>query len=348
MNYRKITFFIYIALFLGCQKQQEQVYDEFQSSFKDTKTESVVGENIALDMNELFFSYMFEMTYINDMVLINDFDSEYNLKIVDLENKSVRRFGKKGRGPYEMKSAMSSFSIDYVNNLVYVTDNVNYYQYSSDSLKVAIDDPLKYFEIKNNGGAFIYSTYANGNQVMGSMFEKRIGLINLDDFKLETNYEYETGGPLTNQAYFFNHPSKEMCVYFHSASAIMGIVKYQNGTIETKEKFWWRTKSKEVNDGQMRTTIPDANPRNGFITATVSSKYIYALYSGKTLKNKSKDAFNDFAINDIVYVFDWEGKPVKKYALDQQVRSIAINEKEKILYAASYAEDEPHLIKFNL
>lgn len=66
--------------------------------------------------------------------------------------------------------------------------------------------------------------------------------------------------------------------------------------------------------------------RLAFQDASVTDKYIYLLYSGK--KNKERQSF----YGAFVYVFDWDGNPVKKLTLDKSVLSIAASQDDKILY----------------
>lgn len=83
--------------------------------------------------------------------------------------------------------------------------------------------------------------------------------------------------------------------------------------------------------------------RVGFCGLTCSDKYIYALYSGKTMENLS-DAFRA----SYVFVYDWNGNPVKYYHLDKELfGDIGVDEKAGILYGIGY-DPEGCIIEYKL
>ncbi len=66
--------------------------------------------------------------------------------------------------------------------------------------------------------------------------------------------------------------------------------------------------------------------RSAFLNASVTEKYIYLLYSGK---NKKADKY---FYGEYIYVFDWNGNPIKKLTLDKSVLCIAVSQDDKVLY----------------
>ncbi|MEN6455651.1 MAG: BF3164 family lipoprotein, partial [Prolixibacteraceae bacterium] len=111
---------------------------------------------------------------------------------------------------------------------------------------------------------------------------------------------------------------------------------------------WWKSGQKELlGDNGRISALPARDERNGFITAAVTEKFVYALYSGKVMDRRTLESLSDAFLSKYVYVFDWQGRLVKRYQLDQEVRSIAVNANDEALYAASY-EGEPHLVVYKL
>lgn len=74
----------------------------------------------------------------------------------------------------------------------------------------------------------------------------------------------------------------------------------------------------------------------GFLSLSYDASYVYLLYSGSSLLDKESSAYT----SNIVLVYNWEGIPVKRYALDYSVISIhirnnmlwCIGENHKYLY----------------
>ena len=99
--------------------------------------------------------------------------------------------------------------------------------------------------------------------------------------------------------------------------------------------------------GGIVTVIPPSDDRNCFMSCTSSEEYIFALYSGELRANNSGGSF-DPSYGKIIYVFDGEGNPIKTLLLDRPVRSIAMDEKNQVLYASTIMDKNPKLVKFSL
>ncbi len=339
----RICLMFFILLF-GCVTDPG---DEFINSFKQTPTIELQSIPIKLKQDTPFLSYMFEMIYSDSLLFINEFpDPEYCMKIVDLRHNTIRNFAKKGKGPFEMQSQACDFSVDYLNRNLYVTDHSFYSIYSIDSLLCYKDNPQSRFSIRPQEGSFLRTTYCNG-YVIGSGIKNRFALLNIKTKEYKGKYQYPTG-LLVDQANFYSHPRKNIVAYFNLKSATMGLLHILNDTMTMKEHSWWKSKNKEIINGQGSRIIPGKDEKNGFITTTVSEKYIYTLYSGKNLDRRSIEKLTNAFVSQYIYVLDWEGIPVKRFKLDQEVRAITIDDRNNTIYAGSNEGGEPHIIKYQL
>ncbi|HAC21725.1 MAG TPA: hypothetical protein DCF91_06455 [Porphyromonadaceae bacterium] len=86
----------------------------------------------------------------------------------------------------------------------------------------------------------------------------------------------------------------------------------------------------EAKSLEMNILSTNADTKKAYVNICSTNQYIYALYSGKR-----KGGESNYNLGNCVYVFDWNGKPVKKYLLDQDLIYFDINEKEQRLYAVS-------------
>lgn len=77
---------------------------------------------------------------------------------------------------------------------------------------------------------------------------------------------------------------------------------------------------------------PAKDVKIGFMDAFIRPNRIYLLYSGKIADQRERG--NEVFCNT-VYVFDWEGRPLKKYTLDEGVTQIAIDKDETFLWGGS-------------
>ena len=77
--------------------------------------------------------------------------------------------------------------------------------------------------------------------------------------------------------------------------------------------------------------FPDKNSSIGYIDITSCDQYVYALHSDKTIQN----AYS----SNIIYVFDWDGNPVRKYNLPKDAYYITVDNNGKHLYTAIKDDD---------
>lgn len=80
--------------------------------------------------------------------------------------------------------------------------------------------------------------------------------------------------------------------------------------------------------------------RLAFLNASVTDKYIYLLYSGKG--NREHKSF----YGEYIYVFDWNGNPVKKLTMSKSVLCIAVSQDDKVLY--TFDEASQYVLYSNL
>lgn len=72
--------------------------------------------------------------------------------------------------------------------------------------------------------------------------------------------------------------------------------------------------------------------RFAFLDGTVTNKHIYLMYSGRSRKEKNYNKSN------AVYVYDWNGRPVRQLQLDRYVSGIAVSADDQNFYAIDQAQ----------
>ncbi|AUP78668.1 BF3164 family lipoprotein [Flavivirga eckloniae] len=341
-------YLIFVSILISCSKTYNK---DFEIYFTEVKTVDLKSDKVRLKYDsETFFSQIPEMIFVDSLLIINDRNPDYTMKIINLKNNKVQNFGKKGRGPNEFQIPFSKVSVDKFSKKIYIRNSSNYHIYSIDSLKKGkeLNKPLSKFEIKLSDTQFLINTYCK-NYIIGGTYKTPIGLYNIKTKASTEKYEYDTGGSLGNQANFFSHPSKPKVIYIQSNSEIMGIVTIKNDDVERKELSWWKENNEQVTEGGKTHAKSkySSNNRRSFMSATTSENYIYILYSGKPV-GTTKESYNKARLCDMIYVFDWEGNAIKKYRLDQDVTSIALDEKNNLLYASSYGDGSPYIVKYKL
>lgn len=348
MKIIKYILALYIVFLYGCKETErdDSVFVDFEEVEEVKLTNS---KNLSLENEEEeFFSYLFEMTYANGLLFINDPVSEYNMKIVDIDSKLIRKFGKRGRGPGEFKSQMCRASIDRRKNELYVTDNYDYFVYDLDSLKNSQDEPVRSFNFKTEHN-YLSTTYCQDGYIVGGTYDNRFGIFDIEKKVSKSSYDYDGAkGALSSQAIYYSHPKEKEVMFFQTKSAIMGLLSISSGELTLNEKKYWISDGRDVIEGDTRSTEYGDQPRVSFVEASETNKGVYVLYSGKSIDPTSIESVTNAFSSKYVLLYDWDGKPLKKYTLDKEVRSIAIDESDSVLYAASYENDTPQIIMYKL
>lgn len=71
-----------------------------------------------------------------------------------------------------------------------------------------------------------------------------------------------------------------------------------------------------------------------FANIYTTNKYIYASFSGKSLFNKEGIAEGELC--EKLFVFDWEGNPIKYFNLNDKITTFCIDERNNWIYSYSY------------
>lgn len=98
----------------------------------------------------------------------------------------------------------------------------------------------------------------------------------------------------------------------------------------------------EFNDGTIMGSQPDGKYyRDAFYSPYGTEKYLFVLFNGKFVNKPG----HDLLAKDIL-VFDWEGTPIYRYALDKGVSRIAVDSWNRKIYGISN-RPEYHIVEFN-
>lgn len=343
---KNFSFFFFFTLFMvSCSEPVKG----FKEHFDGVEEKHLVSEKVNIvDNSEAPFAQIPEMLYVGGLLIVNDIHPNYTMKIIDLKTNQVRNFGKKGRGPNEYQSPFSKLAINHHEKKLYISDFPTYRIYDIDSLKNGYDKPLSSFRIHSEDLRFLISTYNNG-YIVGNTYQDKCSFYDIEKDEIKRGeYKYDKSGALGSQGNFFGHPSEAKLVNLQFSSEVINIITIDSMRLKFKELTWWVDNSKQITDDKGRTYAKSTeDSKHCFTSATVTKEYIYALFSGKSI-GKTKKSVEDSRLANMIYVMDWEGMPVKKYKLDQNVLSIAIDEKSNIIYAASHKEGEVQIVKYFL
>ena len=140
---------------------------------------------------------------------------------------------------------------------------------------------------------------------------------------------------LSNQGCMAKHPYKNEFAYSVNFSSNLDFFEIVDNKIKLKKTMRLGNpicESVVEDGGQLFSTRLTKESIHGFIEVCPTPKYLYALYSaGKIYEVQRK--------SKTVFVFDWDGNPIKELLLDMDVFHIAVNEKDKKMFAVVKNEE---------
>lgn len=339
-------------LFLNCKKNEPTL----EKSFKKTP---LISEEIIIDNS--FFANPSRIEIIDTIMLFVDIYEEKCFTAIDLKNKSViNRFGTQGRGPGEL-----SYPADLTYNKQERTVSFsirNPTRYWDLNIKDITNSDISFndkFKFKNERGTARFLSIApirnsNGKLFSSGMFSGGMYGICQSDGTLDTIIGYYTAAKehLSIDSYLLGSGYQGM-VKSNPVAPFVAYVSYRHDLVEVIDCSNDNYKIIRFHGGNypilsvgnnVSMALNQHHPLS-FMDLCTTDKYIYALYSGKTIANKGHMAGH----GKLVYVFDWKLKPVICYELDHEITSIKVSEDDQTLYSfALNKEDKMALMHWDL
>lgn len=276
-------------------------------------------------------------------LVVFDTRSNQSFTLFDQQSgKQIGRFGNIGQGPLEILFGCSGY-LEKKCLVAYNDQSKTIMKYNLDSLRKGVLDgaPKRLARhkildaqiskiIPMNDSVFVAGgTY--GTQYQYFIFDTNdrvldygIDVYNAADSSFNAYTRF-----LSNQGYMAKHPCKNRFAYSVIFSSNVDFFEVVDNNIKLIRslRFGNPTCESQIEDnGQLFSVRPMDRTIHGFIEVCATPKYLYALYSdGKIYEVQRK--------TKTVFVFDWDGNPVKKLLLDMDAFHISVNEKEKKMFA---------------
>lgn len=352
--------FIFFSTFISC-KQVEKKSDSDATDFENT----VTLESSKIDLSPEYIGHVLDMILIDDFVVIEDiFHRDNVLFIFDTKTKLItRKYCSKGKGPGEVIEPTFNMVYDPFENKIQLFDTnlkkallykIN--KNSEEKLEFLKEYRIDIDELKNEWIRELFKIndwfLATGSG--GRFSESRFCILDKDliPIKFCNNYfEYGDGIP-------FNH-AKSILSFNPSISIKPDQTKlvfcsYIGATLEIfdltdiPEKIHLDISRNlyspiyEVNKNAHHVSISWSDKTIiGFEDIYVTDNYIY------TLLNESRG--DSYSYPNKINVYDWSGNKVVQYILDENICSLAVDEKKEIIYAVTFASvGENQLIEIDM
>lgn len=341
-----------LILVVSCKENKQGLIGLFDTQKK------LMHEKIQFTNNKDYLSRVGGIVMDDNCLIINNDDEKTYMTIFNPQSKIFTySFIKHGNGPKEMFTPPQSTQTLAGKKLSYLdaqTQTLYLADYSQPgNVKITEKSNL----IK--GEAFIMGLIpmANDYYIGIGFFEKgRYAVIDKNGKKISYNFDYpkDDSQPGTNaqkamafQGGLISNPNRTKLFFYGITSEMLEIMKLEkNGVLsKIKDIHYDLAKYKPLGDGKKSVSSAIMKESKvAFISASATEKYIYLLYSGRTLKSSFDLAFK----SNTILVFDWEGRSVIKYDLNIDVNYIAVSKDDKTVYAIANTSTDTEIVKFNL
>lgn len=95
-------------------------------------------------------------------------------------------------------------------------------------------------------------------------------------------------------------------------------------------------------DGMVQLPVPNDKTRMGFSSLYATSKYLYASFSDEKATDNPDGESNE------IYIFDFEGNPLKKMIFSQRIGTFGVSPDDRMLYAVHDKEDKTEILQYEI
>ncbi len=351
----KTRMYIFLVLIFSCFASCNNTEDspsKNESKYTDTsfkKVEKLTSKKLDSISNHLI--YPGQILAHNNHLFIIDRKSKGPIHAIDIQKEQyIGAFGKKGQGPGEISAAWSLSKID---DSSFLLSDVGLKKVMGYKIESLFDKHLPYFEQKINQSSIATYTKLHNNEIFfvddynskNRLFKSKLGddkskIIGYGDIPKLTKID-ELDNVKAEAASAYMKYNNGYFVFAYKLTPRIDIFDYQNNqwkTIISPKEF--KPLYKSIKEGDNNFFAITDETLNAYLDIALTDKYIYALFSEEEVL---KDVYSH---GNTIYVFDYQGNPIKKYLLDKEVSFFDVKQ-DSTLYGLR-VDVLPELLKFNL
>lgn len=320
-----LTFLILIS----CKNENAKLNRKSFSLSHFPKTDSISFKNL-FEFNKGIVGMMHLID--STMIIFNPdgnkdfFFYNYSMK----KNKLSGGYLNGGRGPSEALAGIATgikenklWFYDIVLKKILITDidkalsnnafSFNEYPVNESFYKIDFINGLNYLAVGSNNSPYEIQQIDLVSGNVKNEFEK---LKTTSDNIPIHNYKY------AHQSYIHNKPSgdKTVLIYrFMDKIKIFDLKSKSSKTIQCPNEI-------KIDPVFLKTGEITENTKRTFISSTITDNFIYLAYSGNSVFSENSGLANH------IYVYDWNGNPIRKIVLDKKIESLTVSDDDETLY----------------
>ncbi|ASB47936.1 BF3164 family lipoprotein [Alkalitalea saponilacus] len=314
-------------------------------------------QNDVVNIDSGFFGNPNKMLISDSLLFFEDEVNNYYFGVIDIKNLIfLKRFGKKGSGPNEIITPSSLF----IKNEKFSFNTVNTNIIAEFPFKEIFNSPtepkmniIANLRVKNKEVMYSFMTplmidkyylatgfFSNGKYALIDVKNNRDSIFGFHPIT-ENIGQFELG--IIFQSVLVHHPSKRRVVNVSLlTNDLLEVITYCEN-----QQFTIKSNTSSYNPTLATTGERihlSSESKFTYLNFSVTDKFIYLLYSGKSVAEHGYDA----AFGNTIHVFDWELNKVCEYVLDFNLQSIAVTADDRYLYSFGAITSNVELLKWSL
>ena len=324
----------------------------FSCSTKKEQEEVIVQslEHELLMGDEYLIGRVSDMALMNDSIpVVINVSSDKMFQVLDYFRKKVVEVGNVGQGPDDF---LLSFGLVSRTENAFSVSDVNRRRFSTVHLNPEDDSWHVEHHLKYDSLMHIYiKPIVNNRYVATGVYEdchlmlldeKGMPLKGFGEWPYQDEQEKKVPGKIRAMVYQGKlevSPSGDKLVFAVASGDMLYFYRVlPDGDLELVSKQENAYAHYDHTSGAHYGTAPHHH-----IDACTTEDYVYTLYSGRSLKEHGMSCFQ----GNLIRVYDWGGRLVKKLQLDIDVKQIAVTGDNRKIYAIADLPD-PVLVVFEL
>lgn len=341
-----IVLLLSLMMLTGCR--QDDTMERFDAAFTCRRT--IVTQECKV--SDLVLGRPFFMSYADSCVLLYDDLGDSLFTLIDMaDSRRVYRFGERGQGPSEFLQVASVHRLpsgfcvyDYHRHRL-VRIDIKKVKSGVNDFSVLMNDTIRSIDMLPTA----YGTYVGLGFYEKNMFSVlKDGVWSyFSEYPSQDETERKIPNALRGMAYqgtLCASPALDKLVYAVNFSPIFMIYTVgEDSLVKTHEWIGAYPIYQPVEKNGSRSAPMSSRNRMGFISTYATDRYVYLLYSGKSLQEHREKALT----GNVIYQLDWDGRPVARLELDVQLSQFCVTDADDRIYAVRN-EEECTLIELSL
>lgn len=294
---------------------------------------------------------------MDDLLFYKEKGQDVLMRYLDINTGVVKKFLSRGNGPGEVNNVIRLTASDSILQVFTDPEKIFLYHYK-DFNKDKIS-PLKELSLLSGQSAFASSFQLCSNQIFYSGKSSETDTCRYCVYNIEHDSIYSFAGfpkydlniqgfptfdmskQLAYQGDFVFSPTKDKIFFFFFYGLGFDIIDTEKWEVICQQIYQYPdVKLNHISELNINKVSRNPESLCGFVDACALNDYIYVLYTGKRFNE-------DYSSGKHVLQYNWEGEPQTHYVLDVEINSIAVDEKNRLLYATTN-EENARIIKYEM